>query len=111
MGRTRRKYTEEILRDAVARSTSVAGALRVLGLNEAGGTHAHISRTIKAFGIDTSHFGGGPHLNGSAKRRLKPEQILVRLVPGSRRQRPQMLHRALTELGRPYACALCRNSG
>ena len=107
----RRKYTRELLEDVVARSTSVADVLRRLGLNQAGGTHAHISRTIKAFNIDTSHFGRGPYPNGSEKRRLTPEQILVRMTPGSRRQNPKMLYRALVESGRPYECALCGLDG
>ena len=66
----REKYTEEILRDAVAHATSVArGVLENLGLNQAGGTHAHISRMIKKFEIDTSHFVR--YQNGSAHKRLR----------------------------------------
>ncbi len=109
MGRIWRKYTEEILRDAVAHSTSVAGVLRYLGLNQAGGTHAHISRTIKKFGIDTSHFVR--HQNGSAGRRRRAADILVRIPYGSRRTNPPLLRRALGEIGRPYRCALCDNPG
>ena len=30
--------------------------MRLLGVVPAGGTHAHLSRTVKEFGIDTSHF-------------------------------------------------------
>lgn len=111
MGGSRRKYTKELLSDVVARSNSVAEVLRRLDLAQAGGTHAHISRTIKAFGIDTSHFGSRPHPNGSEKRRHTSEQILVRLTPGSRREKPYMLHRALIEIGRAYTCAECDVGG
>src|SRR5665647_2603251 len=52
------KYTESVLRAAVEQSLSVAGVLRDLGLVPAGGTHAHVSRLIKRYGIDTSHFTG-----------------------------------------------------
>lgn len=107
----RRKYTRELLEEVVANSSSVADVLRRLGLNQAGGTHAHISRTIKAFEIDTSHFGTWKRTNDSNKRRLRPEQILVRLTPGSTRQKPRLLHRALRESGRPYRCALCNLDG
>lgn len=109
MERTRRKYTPELLTDAAARSTSVAGVLRHLGLNQAGGTHAHISRTIKAFGIDTSHFVR--HRNGSHRRRLTAAEILVRIPRGSKRAKPHLLRRALSEIGRPYVCACCGNTG
>lgn len=111
MGIIHRKYTREILQEAVDHATSIAGVLRYLGLNQAGGTHAHISRTIKYFRIDTSHFNRGPQPNGAAKRRYTADQILVRKPIGSRREKPTMLHRALLERGRPYRCALCGNSG
>jgi 5-methylcytosine-specific restriction endonuclease McrA len=110
MAASRRKYTKELLSEVVARSDSVAEVLRRLDLAQAGGTHAHISRTIKALGIDTSHFGKTPR-NGAEKRRHRAEQILVRLQPGSRREKPHMLHRALIEIGRPYECALCGLDG
>ncbi|MFT4289214.1 HNH endonuclease signature motif containing protein [Nocardioides sp.] len=101
-----RKYTLEMLSEAVALNYSIAGVLRHLGLAQAGGTHAHISRMIKKLEIDTSHFR--PHgQNGSRRRRLRPEQILVRRVPGSGREKPHMLRRALLEIGRPYRCAEC----
>ena len=49
-------YTRELLAEAVANSTSVNGVVRYLGLRQAGGTHTHISRRLKHYGIDTSHF-------------------------------------------------------
>ncbi|HEY0891075.1 MAG TPA: HNH endonuclease signature motif containing protein [Nocardioides sp.] len=102
----RRKYTEEMLSEAVAASHSVADVLRALGLAQAGGTHAHISRTIKKMGIDTSHFQ--PHRkNGSARRRLTAALILVRTIPGSGRTKPPLLRRAMLEMGVPYRCAEC----
>ena len=83
--------------------------LRFLGLRQAGGTHAHISRTIKAFDLDTSHFvrhqGGGQH------RRLAPEALLLVLPVGAQRTKPHLLLRALRATGRCYACALCGNTG
>ena len=109
MGRVYRKYTREMLTAAVRESTSIAGVLRHLGLRQAGGTHAHISRAIKSFELDTSHFvrhqGGGHH------RRLAPEALLVVLPPGSLRTKPHLLLRALLETGRDYACATCLNPG
>jgi hypothetical protein len=83
--------------------------LRYLGLNQAGGTHAHISRTIKAFGIDTSHFIR--YQNGSPGPRLRATDILVQIPYGSKRTKPPLLRRALDEIGRPRRCAICRNPG
>jgi hypothetical protein len=53
------KYTRELLQEVVKESYSVAQVLRKLGLRQAGGTHSHLSRRIKAFGIDTSLPGAG----------------------------------------------------
>ena len=50
------KYTRELLTEAVANSISIAGVLRYLQIPWSGGTHAHISRKLKALGIDTAHF-------------------------------------------------------
>ena len=105
----RRKYTRELLQRAVEESTSVAGVLRWLGLPQAGGTHAHVSRTIKSFGLDTSHFIR--HRNGSHMRRRTAAEILVVRPYGARREKPPLLRRALAEIGRPYACELCGIEG
>ena len=109
MGRLYRKYTEELLREAVRESTSVAGVLRHLGLRQAGGTHTHISRAIRTFGIDTSHFVR--HQGGGQARRRGADELLVRIPWGSRRTKPHQLMRALQERGRPHECALCSNLG
>ena len=106
----RRKYTEELLAEAVASSTSVAGVMRHLGLAQAGGTHSHLSRTIKAFGIDTSHFRPGLPI-GQHHARMVPDQILVVLGPGARRAKPHMLTRALVESDVPYECSTCGCDG
>ncbi len=105
-----RKYTREVLEEAAERSTSVAGVLRYLGLNQAGGTHAHISRTLKSMGVDTSHFIRNQGGLGRVNRRA-PKEILVRLPLGSRRAKPSQLRRALQEIGRLHECALCGCDG
>ena len=103
-----RAYTEELLREAVAASTSFAGLLRYLGLRQAGGTQAHIARRVRHFGIDTSHFLGQAHARGTRNnRRLKPEQVLVVRPAGSLRAKAPILRRALIESGRAYLCEHC----
>jgi hypothetical protein len=102
------KYTREVLEQAVAESTSYAGVMRDLGLRPAGGTHAHLSRQIKKFEIDTSHFTGSAHTKGKpARNRMTWEEILVQRPPGSARVKPHLLRRALIEAGVEYKCFLC----
>ena len=60
-------------------------------------------------GLDTTHFVR--HQNNAARRRLRPEQILVRIPIGSKRTKPPLLRRALLESGRFYSCSLCDNDG
>ena len=105
-----RKYTRELLSEAVESSTSVAGVMRFLGVNQAGGTHAHLSRTIKSFGIDTSHFRRGLPI-AQHHARMTPAQILVVLPDGARRARPHLLTRALVESGVPYERTTCGCDG
>lgn len=102
-----RKYTEALLSDAVRASTSIAGVLRYLGVRPAGGSHAHVSRRIKEYGIDTSHFTGRGSNRGAAHkggpRKLPWQEVLVRRTTG-KRQKAFRLRRALIEMGRPYRC-------
>ncbi|WP_226436906.1 HNH endonuclease signature motif containing protein [Rhodococcus yananensis] len=102
------KYTQELLGAAVLQSSSVAGVLRTLGLPVSGGAHTHVSRRIKQFGIDTSHFTGQAHQKGLPPRnRMHWTEILVRKPEGSNRQAPKRLRRALIESGRPHTCEGC----
>jgi hypothetical protein len=100
------KYTKEILENAVKNCISVAGVVRSLGLAEAGGTHSHISRLIKKFQLDTSHFLPrgihlGEHKGGSQKQ---PWQEVLRLRTSGRRQKVLRLRRAMIDSGREYRC-------
>nr|WP_285185956.1 HNH endonuclease [Rhodococcus sp. MEB041] len=106
------KYSEARLRDAVARSVSVAGVLRHLGITPAGGSHAHISRRIRRLGIDTAHFTGQAHRRGqSAANRHSAADILVIRPRGAARAKPHHLRRALRESGVPESCAGCGLGG
>jgi hypothetical protein len=100
------KWTREVLREAVADSSSVAEVLRRLGLDGVGGHHAYISRRIKTYGIDVSHFRT-PSPRGRTVRPGTPEALLVRHPERSRRVPGDRLRRALTAAGVPERCALC----
>ncbi|MEU5134905.1 MULTISPECIES: HNH endonuclease signature motif containing protein [Streptomyces] len=100
------RWTRDVLQAAVSSSTSMCEVLRRLGLEVVGGRHTHISRRVKALGIDTSHFSA-PSRTGEPRRR-RPEELLVdrsgnlaRRVPGER------LRRAMIALGSTELCALC----
>ncbi|MFI1187692.1 HNH endonuclease signature motif containing protein [Streptomyces californicus] len=100
------RWTRDVLQAAVSSSTSMCDVLRCLGLEVVGGQHTHISRRVKALGIDTSHFSA-PSRTGETRRR-RPEELLVdqgrnlaRRVPGER------LKRAMIALGATELCVLC----
>lgn len=105
-------YTPELLTEAAANAASIADVLRYLGIPWSGGTHAHISRRLKHFGIDTSHFRRhSPNKGKPSPRRYLPTEILVMRPEGSPRQKPTKLRRALQEVGVPYRCADCKIDG
>ncbi|MFF0084557.1 HNH endonuclease signature motif containing protein [Streptomyces canus] len=108
------KWTREVLEPVVAVSTSVNEVLRRLGLEVVGGHHTNISRRIKAYGIDTSHFSLVVRTERQRynQRRRTAQEILTedtsahaRRVPSSR------LKRAMREVGAEEQCALCGIEG
>ncbi|MDX3687184.1 HNH endonuclease signature motif containing protein [Streptomyces sp. AK04-4c] len=100
------RWTKEVLQEAVTASTTMCEVLQRLGLEVVGGQHTHISRRVKALGIDTSHFAAPPR-KGEVRRRRPEEllvdqtQTLVRRIPGER------LKRAMIAVGAPERCARC----
>jgi len=109
-----RRYSDDQLKAAVLKSVSVAGVLRELEIKPAGGSHSYISRKIKLFELDTSHFSGGrtnsgeKHKGGCQKRTWM--NVLVLRTEG-RKEATLRLRRALLEMGRPYQCEICGNVG
>ncbi|MFI0938916.1 HNH endonuclease signature motif containing protein [Streptomyces sp. NPDC021020] len=99
----RARHTESRLREAVAAATSVKDVVRRLGINPVGGNHAHISRRIAAYGIDTGHFrrtpGRRPDPDGPGPLRLR--------TPGEGRTPGTRLRQALLAAGVPERCAMC----
>ena len=101
------KWTREILEHAVAASTNMCEVLRRLGLEVVGGHHTHISRRIKAYGIDTSHFQL-PTQRGKPWRPRTPESLLVEQPVGHARRIPSdRLKWAMTAVGVSERCARC----
>ncbi|MET8551832.1 hypothetical protein [Micromonospora zamorensis] len=79
----RYKYTPEALAAAAAAARNITEVMRLLGVRVSGGSHAHISRQLKRFNIDTSHFTGSAHNRGARWRRLSPTELLV-VLPTAR---------------------------
>ncbi|MEU5435649.1 HNH endonuclease signature motif containing protein [Streptomyces sp. NPDC020719] len=101
------RWTREVLTPVVAASTNMSEVLRHLGLEVVGGHHTHISRRIKALGIDTAHFRA-PSRRGEPRRPRTPETLLVRQPPAhARRIQGDRLRWAMAVLGVPERCALC----
>jgi predicted RNA-binding Zn-ribbon protein involved in translation (DUF1610 family) len=100
------KWTREILQEAVSASTNMCEVPRRLGLEVVGGHHTHISRRIKAYGIDVSHFRA-PSQRGKTWRPRTPENLLVEQPHGPRRIPSDRLRWAMKETGVRERCALC----
>lgn len=106
-----RKYTKEVLAPIVADSVSVSQVLRGLGLKPTGGSHYHITRLIREFGIDATHFlgktanRGERHTGGPEKKSAK--EILILQDPLDRPIRAVKLRRAMLESGVPLKCEIC----
>ncbi|MFG2426280.1 HNH endonuclease signature motif containing protein [Streptomyces sp. NPDC048590] len=102
------RWTEEILKPAVAASTSVYEVLHHLGLEAVGGHHTNISRRIKAYGIDTSHFAPRSRAGVPQRRRTPQEWLVEDTSPHARRVPGIRLKAAMTALGVTERCALCK---
>ncbi|SMQ16604.1 HNH endonuclease [Streptomyces sp. Ag82_O1-12] len=101
------RWTRDVLERAVAASTNMCEVLRHLGLEVVGGHHTHISRRVRAYGIDTSHFRV-PTRRGKPWRPRTPEAFLVEQPADRARRIPSdRLKWAMTSLGMAERCALC----
>ncbi|MEV2215373.1 HNH endonuclease signature motif containing protein [Streptomyces sp. NPDC050997] len=101
------RWTRDVLQAAVSASTNMIEVLHHLGLEVVGGHHTHISRRIKAYGIDTSHFQV-PTRRGKPWRPRTPEVFLVEQPVGEARRIPSdRLRWAMTAMGVKERCAMC----
>lgn len=91
------KYTTEMLRVAVAASTSIGGVLDYLGITRSGGAHSHISRRIKAAGISTAHFTHARSARQHSSAVAFDRQILAEAADGARSMRDILRRLGLPE--------------
>lgn len=107
MGKTRYKYTDEELKEAVKASSTWTDVLGLLGVKLAGGNYTSIKNRVMGLGFDTSHFNGDSKLSTYAYRgnKLAASEILIlRSGKIKRRTHAYKLRRALIESGVPYRC-------
>lgn len=108
----RASIPESRLRDLVRHSTSYTDVMRGLGLDVNATNHRRVRRAATRLGLDTSHF---KRRSWARPERPAPEsvshRVLVVLPPDAGRTNRSQLHRALTEIGVPYACETCGNTG
>jgi hypothetical protein len=77
----KKSWTEEQLKRAASRSSSVRQVIKSLGLIEAGGNYAQIKKYLKLYKIDTAHFTGtawNKGLHGIGVYRTTLKEILTK---------------------------------
>lgn len=103
---------EDKLRSLVQTSTSYADVMRGLGMTVNDINHRRVRRAATRLSLDTSHF---KRRSWSRPERPAPprtaHRVLVVVPDQAGRTNRSRLHQALTEIGVPYACAECGNTG
>jgi hypothetical protein len=103
----RYKISDEQYREAVRRSHSIAGALRLLGVVPEGGNYRVLHRAVERLDLDTSHFAGQAWSRGvTVAHRVRPiEDYLSNEYPiQSDRLRRRLINEGLLE----HRCSCCK---
>ena len=77
----RKKWSENELREAVKKSTSIRQVLGKIGLKEAGGNYAQVKKFLEIYKVDTKHFTGrgwSRGMKGIGKFQIPMNEILVK---------------------------------
>lgn len=102
-----RRWTEQQLRSVAKNATSVRQIIFSLGLKPAGGNYFQMSKYLKEFKIDISHFKGkawNKGLRGIGKPQLSLDEILVL---GSNFQSYKLKRRLFTANLKDVRCEEC----
>ncbi|MFJ1671250.1 HNH endonuclease [Streptomyces bottropensis] len=103
---------EDELTILVRTATSYADVMRGLGMEINDTNHRRVRRAASRLNLDTSHFKrrswGRPERPAPAP---SGDRVLVVLPEQAGRTNRSRLHQALTEIGVPYACVECGNTG
>lgn len=106
------KYTKEILERAAKEADSLMHLIDIIGARPSGGLSSHLSKKLKFYGIDTSHFTFTKrNASKSGLSKKSASEILVIIEnPLAPRVKTYLLTRALLEIGIKYMCANCEIS-
>ena len=108
MGKRVRFKSPDLMADAVARSRSIAGVLRLLGLRVAGANYDTVKGAVVRFGLNTSHWTGQGHRKG-CKGPIVPARPLAQvLVRNSFSNTNSLRIRLLREGVFQPLCAVCK---
>jgi hypothetical protein len=102
------KYTEQDLRIAVGKSTSLRQVLLALGVSPYGGNYTVLKKAIRHFILDTSHFSGQAWNRGSKQppKRALEQYLCNEAAISSYKLRNRLLKERIL---RPV-CSNCRNT-
>lgn len=99
--------TKEEYEDAIAKSHSIAEALRYLGIKSEGGNYRIIHNAIKAYNISIDHFTGKGWNIGLKFKPKEPCNMDEILVEYSTYQTFKLKNRLLKEGYKEYKCESC----
>lgn len=109
------KYSKEFLETLCKQSLCVTDVARLLNRRTDGNGVAYLSKLIKKFKIDTSHFLSVPELcklrNKSDKTVKHWQEVLVNDRNNGRKETCYLLKRCMIESGIEYKCQICSNTG
>jgi len=101
------KRTKADYEDAVAKSLSIAGVCKYLGLKPAGGNYKLIHRVISEYNLDTSHFTGQGWNTGLKFKPRHETPIGEILKIGTHYQSFKLKNRLLKEGLKERVCEQC----
>ncbi len=109
------KYAKEKLIEIIPTCNSISEVIRKLGFTGTStSTHGHVSKLVKKYNIDTSHFVKikVPRKQSTfPTKKLHCDKILVEENFPARKKHTYLVRRAMIESGIEHKCTFCGNDG
>jgi hypothetical protein len=106
-----RTWTEQQLREAVAKHASFSETLRALGLRPAGGNFRTMKLHVARLGLDTSHFTREAQIAALRASHVTRDWSLADVFREHSRVRGTGLRTRALAMVQPLTCAMCGNAG